>query len=94
MDARQTPDRDEKIRQIAHRIWMEEGQPEGRADIHWDMATELLAQQEGYADTLQPVTPDAGEPEEPAALQDNLGEFPTLTDQGEQSHPRRRSTDI
>ncbi|MCU0831363.1 MAG: DUF2934 domain-containing protein [Rhizobiaceae bacterium] len=32
---------DELIREIAHRLWVEEGQPEGRADDHWFKAQEI-----------------------------------------------------
>ncbi len=28
----------EKIRALAHQYWLEEGRPEGRADIHWQRA--------------------------------------------------------
>lgn len=31
------------IREIAHRLWVEEGQPEGRADDHWFKALEIAA---------------------------------------------------
>ncbi|BAF86247.1 DUF2934 domain-containing protein [Azorhizobium caulinodans] len=82
---------DEKIRELAYQIWIEEGQPEGRAEIHWDMATELVAQTENYPATLRPVPTEDGPPEEPADIQNNLGEFPTLTDQGEQVPPSRKA---
>jgi hypothetical protein len=32
----------EEIRQLAHRIWEEEGKPEGRALEHWVRATQTL----------------------------------------------------
>jgi Protein of unknown function (DUF2934) len=31
-------DRESKIRERAHRIWQEEGSPEGRAHSHWHQA--------------------------------------------------------
>ena len=31
------------IREIAHRIWEQEGRPEGQHDRHWEMAKEALA---------------------------------------------------
>jgi hypothetical protein len=39
-------DREQRIRTKAFYIWLEEGCPEGRAQVHWDMATELVAIEE------------------------------------------------
>jgi hypothetical protein len=39
-------DREQRIRTRAFYIWLDEGCPEGRADMHWDMATELIAIEE------------------------------------------------
>jgi hypothetical protein len=39
--------REELIRTKAFYIWLDEGSPEGRADAHWYMATELVASEEG-----------------------------------------------
>jgi len=36
-------DRSETIRDLAHKIWEEEGKPEGRADEHWHKAEKLIA---------------------------------------------------
>ena len=36
-------DDEKRIGIRAHRIWEEEGRPEGRAEIHWNMARELIA---------------------------------------------------
>jgi hypothetical protein len=36
-------DREQRIRTKAFYIWLEEGCPQGRAQAHWDMATELVA---------------------------------------------------
>lgn len=55
------------------------------------MACELVAIEENYLDTLKPnPTEDyarfpQGEPIEPIEAVRNLGEFPTLTDQGEEA---------
>ena len=84
-------DREQRIRERAFSIWLEEGRPEGRADIHWDMATELIAIEENQLFTLKPVG-RAGEPVEPILAVDNAGEFPTLTDQGEETaYPQARA---
>jgi len=84
----------ERVRERAHRIWVEEGCPEGRSEIHWQKARELVAIEDNQKATLKPA-PDperAGrEPVEPLAAAENAGEFPTLTDQGEeQTAPERR----
>ncbi len=33
---------EDRVRLIAHTLWVEEGMPEGRADIHWFKALELV----------------------------------------------------
>ena len=33
-----TPDRNDRIREIAYFLWVEEGNPEGEADRHWSTA--------------------------------------------------------
>lgn len=90
-NAREDREREERIRARAFRLWQEEGCPEGRADVHWDKASELVAIEENYKSTLKPnPTEDfenspTGEPVEPIEAVRNLGEFPTLTDQGEEA---------
>jgi hypothetical protein len=32
----------DRIRALAHKLWEQEGRPEGRADIHWRQAEELV----------------------------------------------------
>jgi len=87
-------DFEERVRKRAHHLWEEEGRPDGRADIHWDKARELVAIEDNYKLALKPVdaekTGPAGEPIEPISAVENAGEFPTLTDQGEeQTYPKR-----
>lgn len=36
------PASDERVRAIAYSLWIEEGQPEGRAEAHWFKALELV----------------------------------------------------
>lgn len=91
-------DRLERIRAKAHQLWIDEGCPEGRAEAHWDMATELVAIEENQLSTLKPVGADpvarspTNEPVEPLLAVKNVGEFPTLTDQGEeQTYPSERA---
>jgi hypothetical protein len=87
----------DRIRAHAHRIWEEEGRPHGRDAEHWRMARELVAIEENQKLATKPVNAERigpeGEPIEEAKLEENLGEFPTLTDQGEQEAPHRRSED-
>ncbi len=83
-------DREQRIREKAYQIWIDEGRPEERADAHWDMATELVAIEENQLLTLKPVQnhssiSPSGEPVEPLLAVENAGEFPTLTDQGEET---------
>lgn len=71
---RSSPITEERIRERAYLLWLEEGQPEGKHAEHWERARELLA--------LEPV--------EEAVILENRGEFPTMTDQGEQEVPKKR----
>ena len=41
--------REELIRRKAFYIWLDEGCPEGRAEVHWQMAIDLVATEEGRA---------------------------------------------
>jgi DUF2934 family protein len=77
-------DTERRIREVAHRLWEEEGRPDGRADAHWEKARLIVSVKESLPTMLKPVE----EPQpEPAIALENLGEFPTLTDQGEQVNP-------
>lgn len=79
-----------RVRERAYRIWLDEGCPQGRELVHWDMATELVAIEDGQRSTLKPVEQNLGplgEPIEPLVAVQNVGEFPTLTDQGESQVP-------
>jgi hypothetical protein len=97
MDDRYERDRAARIRERAHRMWEEEGRPEGRSDVHWDKAAELVAIEDNYRLATEKVPTPAelsstGEPIEPIEAVENLGEIPgALTDQGdEQPYPSRR----
>lgn len=83
--------REHKIRERAYHLWLEEGKPEGREMAHWDLASELVAIEENPDLMLKPNPLCPGEeimPDEPGEfpeLEENLGEFPTLTDQGDEA---------
>lgn len=89
-------DFEQRVRDRAYKLWQEEGCPEGRAEVHWDKARELVAIEDNIDLTLKPIArPSAlgpyGEPVEPIAPALNMGETPTLADQGEeQTLPQRR----
>lgn len=90
-------DTEERIRAWAYRLWEEEGRPEGRESVHWERARELVAIEDNQKHTTVPVDEAVanlgpeGEPIEPAETLRNLGEFPTITDQGEFQPPRPQS---
>ena len=76
-----------RIRARADRLWHDAGKPDGGAETYIDRARELVALEEVPLPGLDPE--EAAEPViEEASIQGNLGEFPTLTDQGEeQTYP-------
>lgn len=73
-----------RIKTQANQLWQQAGSPEGQRDRFSEQARELLAIKENPdAGTLDPE--EAARPViEEAALMRNLGEFPTLTDQGDE----------
>jgi hypothetical protein len=83
---------DQRIRERAYQIWLEEGCPEGQEKAHWDMAAELVAIEDGQQATLKPIQQNLGpmgEPIEPLEAVENAGESPTFTDQGEGENPKQ-----
>lgn len=88
-------ERNERIRRKAYELWEADGRPDGRRDAHWDKATELVAIEDNHSLATEPVseikeTGPTGEPVEPIEALENTGEYPTMTDQGEQLNPARR----
>jgi hypothetical protein len=90
-------DHEDRVRERAYQLWQQEGCPPGRERDHWDKARELVAIEENYKTATIPVGQSAlnlgpsGEPIEPILAAENVGELPTLTDQGEeQAVPKRR----
>lgn len=43
-------DAEQRIRERAYLLWLEEGRPEGRAEAHWKIACMLDAEREAYLD--------------------------------------------
>jgi hypothetical protein len=95
MEAR-VDDFEQRVRKRAYQLRQEEGCPESRAAAHWEMARELVAIEDNQKLTTKPVAREgtlgpSGEPIEPIEAVENAGEFPTMTDQGEErAYPRRR----
>jgi len=90
-------DLENRIRQRARLLWVDEGRPEGREIEYREKARELIAIEDNQhaATAPRPRRPQShapgGEPVEPLEAIENQGEFPGLTDQGEQSMaPKRR----
>ncbi len=86
-------DFEERVRRRAHRMWQEEGCPEGRAEVHWDKARELVAIEDNHKLTLQPIIAGTegptGEPIEPIEAVENAGEFPTPDRSGRRANLSR-----
>lgn len=85
MDQKEFSAWEKRIAQRADRLWQDAGRPEGGSDRYLDDASMLIAIEENPgAGTLDPK--EAAKPlVEEASLMRNLGEFPTLTDQGEEA---------
>jgi hypothetical protein len=87
---------DRRIRERAEHLWRDAGRPVGGIDAFLDAARTLVAIEDNpKAGTLpNPMSRGAdepyGEPEESAVATENEGEFPTLTDQGDQVYPPRK----
>jgi len=90
-----TPERKRRIEERAYRLWEDASRPQGRDLEFWERARELIGMEESAGAGTIPVGTEAlnqGRSRiEEAELQENLGEFPGLTDQGERAQtPRRR----
>jgi len=72
-------DLEQRIRELAYRLWSEQGQPQGKAEAHWELARTAIA--------LEDAKPQMQKPHSSSNCRTSRwdqGEFPTLTDQGEQ----------
>lgn len=97
MDRPESDDIERRTRERAHRLWAEEGRPEGGVESYLDRARELIAIEDNQRAVTKPTrrSSDAhapgGQPVEPLEAIENQGEFPGLTDQGEGTMaPHRR----
>lgn len=88
MDRKEFDAWEDRVSARARTLWADAGEPEGGPERFHDQARELLAIEENPNATTKPVQeePDG----EPLIAVENQGEFPTLTDQGEeQTYPGR-----
>jgi DUF2934 family protein len=83
-------DLDIRIRQRAYEMWRQEGRPEGKAERHWELAKFAISLEDAQPEMLKPIASPKSEPIEAWV---NQGEFPTLTDQGEQTVPGQSADD-
>ena len=86
--ARMEDDLERRIRERAHRMWLDEGRPDGKAESHWELAKMAVALEDARPEMLKPVEAPTPEPVEAWV---NQGEFPQLTDQGEQNAPGQKA---
>jgi hypothetical protein len=93
-------DHETRIRERAHRLWLQEGRPQGREQDLLAMARELVAIEDNQKLATKPVRRDPADPTiaadevEPAAPAAAEGELPTLTDEGEQQYPPSRTAEL
>jgi hypothetical protein len=73
----------ERIARKAYELWEAEGRPEGRHDLHWEQAREIIALEDAGGAPTIPLEKTIDDPVEPAIAFENQGEFPELTDQGD-----------
>ncbi|GGD92735.1 hypothetical protein GCM10011390_09320 [Aureimonas endophytica] len=75
---------EERVRQEAHKLWEQEGRPEGRSERHWAEAREIVALRDSMQVTLTPVAETLDDPVEPAFAAQNQGDIPGITDRGDE----------
>ncbi|PMR73226.1 DUF2934 domain-containing protein [Billgrantia endophytica] len=62
---------EERVRNLAHKIWESEGRPEGQQQRHWDMALRIITA--GKEEGIDTEFEEVGEPvEEPPILEEDL----------------------
>jgi hypothetical protein len=53
-------DKERRIREVAHRIWEDEGRPADQAERHWEMAQRVVEAADPKGSTLVPGTDPEG----------------------------------
>jgi hypothetical protein len=92
MRQQDSDDRRKRVTERARHLWQDAGSPASGPGAYRDLASELIAIEEAGDAALEPVREPGpfGEPVEEAAPVSNLGEFPTIVDEGEQTYPPRQ----
>lgn len=94
MDDKHTEQRAAKVDQRARRLWKEAGSPPGGPQAYEGLADDLISIEETSDNPTRPAAPMGGNPDvEPLEALENQGEFPTLTDQGEDNNTPLRLGD-
>lgn len=76
-------DHEQRIREKAFFLWLEEGRPDGQHERHWQVASELVANEDRQIDTSIPLAEIHGdEPAEPVAASAEVGERPDTSGAG------------
>ena len=71
-----TPDdRESRIRERAHRIWESEGRPDDRHQVHWEIATRIIDEEDaaagsGQEDKLDEAVEESFPASDPPAMTD------------------------
>jgi hypothetical protein len=85
------PANEQRLKARAKELWKADGAPPGKIDEYIERARELAAIEANgdvaripVKDLPDPESEPYGEPVEPLEAIKNQGEFPTLTDQGEE----------
>lgn len=79
-------EREHRIRERAHRLWEEEGRPEGHAERHWFQAEEIVAIEEAYPENPRAVDAAEAPLAEPIGALADAGEG-TLATESHTIHP-------
>lgn len=95
MDRAEDAELELRIEKRARSLWEAEGRPSGKAEEYREKARLLIAMEDNPHAATEPVPRSAAAVRnaevEPIEAVENQGEFPTLTDQGEeQTAPKRR----
>lgn len=87
-------DPDPRVNERARHLWEEAGRPAGHEADYIERAHELIAMEQSPHAATVPLSESRPAPAEPIEAVENQGEFPTLTDQGEEpTVPRWQGSD-
>lgn len=86
-------DRERRIRQRALDLWREAGQPAAGPEAFEDEAAARIGMEAAPGAGTVPLAASHEPGPEPIEAAENQGEFPTLTDQGEDNPLPRRAPD-